>query len=80
MLNTKDVNNIINQIFESFPPGLKNMPHDLKNNLRAAMQNIFNKLDLVTREEFEAQMGVLLQTRMRLHNLEKKIEYVERHQ
>lgn len=41
------------------------------------MSSTFNKLDLVTREEFEVQSQVLLRTREKLEALEKRVEELE---
>ena len=50
---------------------------DLEKNLRAVLQGLFAKLDLVTREEFEIQQAVLLKTREKLEALEAKVAAME---
>jgi ubiquinone biosynthesis accessory factor UbiK len=50
---------------------------DLEKNLRAVMQSIFAKLDLVTREEFDVQTEVLARTREKLELLEKRLTELE---
>lgn len=50
---------------------------DLEKNLRALLQTAFAKLDLVTREEFDAQAQVLLRAREQLTMLEKKLGELE---
>jgi hypothetical protein len=52
---------------------LKNMPTEIQNNFRAAIQGVFERLDLVTREEFDVQRGVLLRTREKLEALERRL-------
>ena len=73
MIDPKNINEIIQNVLESLPPGFKNMPSDLQQNLRSALQSVFEKMDLVTREEFDAQCKVLLRTREKLEALEKKL-------
>lgn len=51
---------------------------DLEKNLRALLAAFFNRLDLVTREEFEVQQAVLARTREKLEALEKKVAELER--
>ena len=51
---------------------------DIEKNLRAGLQNIFAKLDLVTREEFDVQQEVLLRTRAKLEALEAKVAELEK--
>jgi hypothetical protein len=53
---------------------------DLEKNLRAVLQSVFSKLDLVTREEFDVQQAVLLRTREKLEALEAKVAALEARQ
>ncbi|HLB55820.1 MAG TPA: accessory factor UbiK family protein [Coxiellaceae bacterium] len=73
MIDPKNINDIIQNIFDSMPPGLKNMPTEMKSNFRAAINGVFERLDLVTREEFDIQCAVLLRTREKLEMLEEKL-------
>ena len=50
---------------------------DIEKNLRAVLQSVFNKLDLVTREEFDVQQAVLLRTREKLEKLEAAVTKIE---
>jgi hypothetical protein len=45
--------------------------------VRAALQGVFDRLNLVTREELEVQEEVLARTRARLQELEKRIAELE---
>ena len=53
------------------------LPQNIKNNLRAIIEVSFNKLDLVTREEFDAQKEVLLRTREKVDLLQKELATIE---
>ena len=50
---------------------------DLEKNLRAMLANLFSRLDLVTREEFDVQRQVLLRTREQLARLETEVAALE---
>jgi ubiquinone biosynthesis accessory factor UbiK len=50
---------------------------EVEKNLRALLQGVFTKMELVTREEFDVQSQVLLQTRNKLNALEQKLAEVE---
>jgi len=50
---------------------------DIEKNLRAMLAGVFSRLDLVTREEFDVQREVLLRTRAKLAELEKKVAALE---
>ena len=53
------------------------MQHDVEKNFHAVLQNAFNKLDLVTREEFDAQTKVLARSRKKIEELAKRIKVLE---
>lgn len=57
---------------------LKQSPaKDVERNVKAMLSQGFSKLDLVTREEFETQTQVLLRTRTRLEELERRVAELE---
>lgn len=78
MLDPKKINEFVQEVVDALPPGVKNLPTDVQKNLREAMQTAFVKMDLVTREEFDAQTGVLARTRQKLDALEKKVAELEK--
>ncbi|GAA3962453.1 accessory factor UbiK family protein [Allohahella marinimesophila] len=64
--------------FGQYVPGLaKSAQQDAQMQLKAAVSSILDKLDVVSREEFEAQKAVLIRTRERLATLEKRLDQVE---
>ncbi|MBP9742852.1 MAG: accessory factor UbiK family protein [Burkholderiales bacterium] len=66
---------ILEQINHHLGDILKNTPlNDIEKNIKSIILALFNKLDLVTREEFDTQQKVLLATRMKLEELETIIK------
>lgn len=63
---------------ESMPSGVREAQKDLEKNFHAILQNVFSSLDLVTREEFDAQANVLSKTRHKLETLEKHVAELEK--
>lgn len=51
---------------------------DLEKNIRSLVHQGFQKMDLVTREEFDLQAQVLAKTRAKLEALEAKIAELEK--
>jgi ubiquinone biosynthesis accessory factor UbiK len=68
------IDEIARRLFESVPPAARAVQKDLENNFRAVLRASLTKLDLVSRDEFDAQMRVLERTRARLEELEKRVE------
>ena len=77
MLNMKLLDDLARQISETIPTGMKEMQGDVKKNIRTLLEGTLAKLDLVTREEFDAQTQVLLRTREKLDQLEKIVAGME---
>lgn len=78
MLNMKLLDDIARQISETIPAGMKEMQGDVKKNIRTLLEGSLAKLDLVTREEFDAQTKVLARTREKLEQLEKTVTELEK--
>ena len=58
---------------------IRNSPaKDLEKNVRTMMTQGFQKLDLVTRDEFDLQAKVLAKTREKLTTLEAKVAEIEK--
>jgi len=72
-MNTPKIDEIVRRLVESVPPGVRAVQQDLENNFRAVLRSSLTKLDLVSRDEFDAQMRVLERTRARLEELERKV-------
>ena len=59
---------------------IRNSPaQEIEKNVRAMMNQGFQKMDLVTRDEFELQSKVLSKTREKLEALELKVAEMEKH-
>src|SRR5215472_11987601 len=71
------IDEIARRLLESVPPGLRAIQQDLESNFRAVLRASLTKLDLVSRDEFDAQMRVLERTRARLEELERRVASME---
>lgn len=77
MIDSKIFDDITKKLCEAVPESFKTVQHDIERNFRAVLQTAFSKLDLVTREEFDVQAGVLAKTRTKLESMEKKLADLE---
>ena len=77
MFDTKFIDDLARQISEAIPAGVKGMQEDVQKNIHTLLQGALSRLDLVTREEFDAQSQVLARTREKLEQLEKIISALE---
>lgn len=77
MLDPKALDELAKKFTENLPPGLRQMQTDMEKNVRAGLNSVFAKMDLVTREEFDVQQAVLARTRARLEALEQQVANLE---
>lgn len=73
----KSLDEFIKQFSNTLPPPLKEMKSDFEKELRRGLSLAFQKLNLVTREEFDIQTNVLTRTRDKLEKLEQKVSLLE---
>jgi len=71
------VDEIARRLLERVPPALRSMQADLESNFRAVLRERLSRLDLVTRDEFDAQTLVLERTRAHLEALEGRLAALE---
>ena len=62
------------------PEGPRAVGEDLRRNLRPLLESGLARMDLVTREEFDAQTRVLERTREKLEALERVVAELEQRQ
>ena len=68
----------LDEIGEKINRAIRHSPvKDIEKNVRAMLQSGMQKLDLVTREEFDVQQEVLLRTREKLTELETRLAQLE---
>jgi ubiquinone biosynthesis accessory factor UbiK len=66
-----DINERLREVLAQSPAA------DLEKNMRAMLNGVFARLDLVTREEFDVQRQVLARTREKLERLEIQLSELE---
>ena len=77
-MNKQFFDDLASKISHSLPPIPGGISSELEQSIRHILHNAFDKLDLVTREDFEVQSAVLQKTRMKLELLEQKLDEMEK--
>jgi len=72
------IDDLSRRLADALPPGLQALKQDVERNFNAVLRSRLEKLDLVTRDEFDAQARVLARTREKLEALEKIVSELER--
>lgn len=79
MINHKLIEGLSEQ-FTQLLQGQSDLPGQamMQEQVRSLLQSTFSRMDLVTREEFDAQQAVLARTRDRLEQLEQQLTVLEK--
>ncbi len=77
MIDTKTLDDLAHRLSGLMPETAKTFQEDIEKNLRAGLHSVFQKMDLVTREEFEVQAALLARSRERLKALEQRVQALE---
>ncbi|WP_018871730.1 accessory factor UbiK family protein [Thioalkalivibrio sp. ALJ16] len=77
MIDSKHLDDIARRISDSLPESVRHMQEDIQRQVRSSLQSGFERMDLVTREDFDVQVALLERTRERLAELEARIAVLE---
>lgn len=80
MIPNELLNTLAAQLTQAIPGATgaaKIAQEEIHNNVKVLLSSALSKLDLVTREEFDAQTEVLHRTREMIEQLEKKVKEME---
>ncbi|MGF1615892.1 MAG: accessory factor UbiK family protein [Gammaproteobacteria bacterium] len=77
MFDPKLIDELTRKIADTLPQGVTQLQSDMAKNMRAVMAATLERMDLVTRQEFDVQVGVLTRTREKLAVLEAKVAKLE---
>ncbi len=77
MIDAKLFNELAKKLAAAVPGGVRAVQADLEQQFVSLLQSRLGKLDLVTRDEFDVQRGVLERTRSKVDALEKQLAELE---
>lgn len=77
MIDLRQLDALAARIGALLPPDAQVLKDEFKDNLRPLLEAALARMDLVTREEFDAQARVLAHTRAKLERLERALAELE---
>ncbi|VAW49298.1 hypothetical protein MNBD_GAMMA03-321 [hydrothermal vent metagenome] len=77
MLNPSQLEEMVKKLAEVIPQGMGSVPSNIQDQIRVVLARTLEKIELVSREEFDVQAGVLAKTRQTLDRLEKTVAELE---
>jgi len=75
VLSNEQLGKLVQQVLSAIPDGTQ----EIKNHLHHALVTGLQKLDVVTREEFEIQTALLQRSGDMLSQLEQQVKELEKH-
>ncbi|MGB1158071.1 MAG: accessory factor UbiK family protein [Porticoccaceae bacterium] len=76
-MNSDDFYHNLKRQLDETMRGAQTINQEAMSHLRVAVSKLFDQLDLVTREEFDAQTAVLKRSREKIDSLEQQIQKLE---
>jgi BMFP domain-containing protein YqiC len=76
MIDLRIIDELTRMLGEALPPGVTQAKDELENQFRAVLTGAFERMNLVGREEYDAQCAVLEETRAKLKALENRLDEI----
>jgi BMFP domain-containing protein YqiC len=74
----KNVDEFANKIKDIMPESLKSSKEEMQKTLKSGAEGVLQKLDLVSREEYDIQVALLKKCQEKINVLEAKIADLEK--
>ena len=76
-IDPKNIDDIAKKIKGVLPESLKSSKEEMQKTLKSGAEGVFQKLDLVSREEYDIQVSLLQKCQKKIDELEAKISELE---
>jgi len=77
MIDLGKIDDLVNRLSESLPPAANRLKEDMESQFRSILKSGLEKMELVTREEFDIQKSVLERTLVKLEALQRQLDELE---
>lgn len=77
MIDPKGLDEMARKLTALIPEPIGQAQEEMEKNFKAGLQGLLNKMDLVTREEYDVQVQLLERSRERLNELEQRLAALE---
>ena len=77
MIDLRKIDELTRKLGESLPPGFSQAKEEAEVQFQTVLTSAFERMNLVTREEYDTQCAVLARTREKLEALEKQLDQLQ---
>ena len=74
MIDLRMIDDLARRLGDSLPPGVNQAKDELESQFRSVLTNAFERMNLVGREEYDAQCEALNELREKLQALEARLD------
>jgi BMFP domain-containing protein YqiC len=74
MIDLRMIDELTRKLGDSLPPGIAQAKGELESQFRTVLTGAFERMNLVGREEYDAQCAVLEELREKLDSLETRLD------
>jgi BMFP domain-containing protein YqiC len=73
-MNSEQFDKVAKKLFEALPTSVQNLEKDIQKKFHDVLLATFQKMDLITRDEFDTQTKVLIKTREKVDSLQAQLD------
>lgn len=74
MIDLRMIDDLARRLGDALPPGVNQAKDELENQFKSVLTGAFEKMNLVGREEYDAQCALLQELREKLQALEARLD------
>lgn len=78
LFDSEKLDRLVREVFRNIPPGLGELREECERNFRVSMESFLQRMNLVSREEYDIQTAVLEKLRQRVAELEQRLDQENR--
>jgi BMFP domain-containing protein YqiC len=77
MIDLRIIDELTRKLSDALPPGLSQAKQDFEQQIKTILSRGLERMEVVSREEFEAQRTVLARTEKKLEQLEQQLNQMQ---
>ena len=75
-MKKEEINQLIQEIIKELPPVVDTARTEVEQSMRLGLEALLKKMNLVSREEYDAQVALLHRLRKQVDDLEKRLAQI----
>ena len=77
-MKKEEINQLVQEVIKELPPLVGEVRKEVEQGIRLGLEALLKKMNLVSREEYDAQVALLHRLRKQVDDLEKRLSEAEK--